>query len=34
MCENSKRTEFLGIDIARYRLITFVIAAAIAGLQF
>ena len=32
MRENSERTEFLGINIARYQLITFVIAAAIAGL--
>ena len=32
MRENSVRTEFLGIHIARYQLITFVIAAALAGL--
>ena len=32
MRENSVRTEFLGINIARYQLITFVIAAALAGL--
>jgi branched-chain amino acid transport system permease protein len=32
MRENSERTEFLGINIAKYQLITFVIAAAIAGL--
>jgi branched-chain amino acid transport system permease protein len=32
MRENSERTEFLGVNIARYQLITFVIAAAIAGL--
>lgn len=32
MRENAERTEFLGINIARYQLITFVIAAAIAGL--
>lgn len=32
MRENSERTEFLGIDIARYQLIAFVIAAAFAGL--
>lgn len=32
MRENSERTEFLGINIARYQLITFVIAAAYAGL--
>jgi branched-chain amino acid transport system permease protein len=32
MRENSERTEFLGINIARYQLIAFVIAAAIAGL--
>jgi branched-chain amino acid transport system permease protein len=32
MRENSERTEFLGIPIARYQLITFVIAAAFAGL--
>ncbi len=32
MRENSERTEFLGINIARYQLITFVIAAAVAGL--
>ena len=32
MRENSERTEFLGINIARYQLITFVIAAALAGL--
>lgn len=32
MRENSERTEFLGINIARYQLITFVIAAAFAGL--
>jgi branched-chain amino acid transport system permease protein len=32
MRENSVRTEFLGIHIARYQLIAFVIAAAIAGL--
>lgn len=32
MRENSVRTEFLGINIARYQLITFVIAAAFAGL--
>jgi len=32
MRENSERTEFLGINISRYQLITFVIAAALAGL--
>ncbi len=32
MRENSERTEFLGIHIAKYQLITFVIAAALAGL--
>jgi branched-chain amino acid transport system permease protein len=32
MRENSERTEFLGINIARYQLINFVIAAAFAGL--
>ncbi len=32
MRENSERTEFLGINIAKYQLIAFVIAAAIAGL--
>jgi branched-chain amino acid transport system permease protein len=32
MRENPERTEFLGINIARYQLITFVIAAAYAGL--
>jgi len=32
MRENTERTEFLGINIARYQLITFVIAAAVAGL--
>jgi branched-chain amino acid transport system permease protein len=32
MRENAERTEFLGINIARYQLITFVIAAAFAGL--
>jgi len=32
MRENSERTEFLGIHIARYQLIAFVIAAAYAGL--
>ncbi|MEW6377301.1 MAG: branched-chain amino acid ABC transporter permease [Thermodesulfobacteriota bacterium] len=32
MRENTERTEFLGINIARYQLITFVIAAAFAGL--
>lgn len=32
MRENAERTEFLGINIARYQLIAFVIAAAIAGL--
>jgi branched-chain amino acid transport system permease protein len=32
MRENAERTEFLGIHIARYQLIAFVIAAAIAGL--
>jgi branched-chain amino acid transport system permease protein len=32
MRENSERTEFLGINIARYQLITFIIAAALAGL--
>ena len=32
MRENSERTEFLGINIAKYQVITFVIAAAIAGL--
>jgi branched-chain amino acid transport system permease protein len=32
MRENSERTEFLGISIARYQLIAFVIAAAYAGL--
>ena len=32
MRENSERTEFLGINIARCQLITFVIAAAFAGL--
>src|SRR3972149_8535369 len=32
MRENPERTEFLGINIARYQLITFVIAAAFAGL--
>ncbi len=32
MRENSERTEFLGIDIAKYQLIAFVIAAAFAGL--
>jgi branched-chain amino acid transport system permease protein len=32
MRENSERTEFLGINIARYQLITFVIAAAYAGM--
>lgn len=31
MRENSERTEFLGINIARYQLITFVIAATFAG---
>lgn len=33
MRENPERTEFLGINIARYQLITFVIAAAFAGLS-
>jgi len=32
MRENAERTEFLGINIARYQLIAFVIAAALAGL--
>lgn len=32
MRENPERTEFLGINIARYQLVTFVIAAAFAGL--
>jgi branched-chain amino acid transport system permease protein len=32
MRENSERTEFLGISIARYQLIAFIIAAAYAGL--
>lgn len=32
MRENSERTEFLGIHIARYQLIAFVIAAAFTGL--
>lgn len=32
MRENSERTEFLGIPIARYQLIAFVISAAFAGL--
>ena len=32
MRENSERTEFLGIHIAKYQLITFVIAAAFSGL--
>jgi branched-chain amino acid transport system permease protein len=32
MRENAERTEFLGINIAKYQLITFVIAAAFAGL--
>lgn len=32
MRENSERTEFLGINISRYQLIAFVIAAAYAGL--
>jgi branched-chain amino acid transport system permease protein len=32
MRDNAVRTEFLGINIARYQLIAFVIAAAIAGL--
>jgi len=32
MRENSERTEFLGINLAKYQLITFVIAAALAGL--
>jgi branched-chain amino acid transport system permease protein len=32
MRENSERTEFLGINIAKYQLIAFVIAAAFAGL--
>jgi len=32
MRENSERTEFLGISIARYQLMAFVIAAAYAGL--
>jgi branched-chain amino acid transport system permease protein len=32
MRENSERTEFLGIGIAKYQLIAFVIAAAYAGL--
>jgi len=32
MRENPERTEFLGINIGRYQLITFVIAAAFAGL--
>jgi branched-chain amino acid transport system permease protein len=32
MRENSERTEFLGINIARYQLITFVVAAAFTGL--
>ncbi len=32
MRENSERTEFLGIPIARYQLIAFVVAAALAGL--
>ena len=32
MRENPERTEFLGINIARYQLITFVIAAGFAGL--
>ena len=32
MRENSERTEFLGISIARYQLVAFIIAAAYAGL--
>ncbi len=32
MRENTERTEFLGISIARYQLIAFVISAAFAGL--
>jgi branched-chain amino acid transport system permease protein len=32
MRENPERTEFLGIDIGRYQLIAFVVAAAFAGL--
>jgi branched-chain amino acid transport system permease protein len=32
MRENSERTEFLGIGIARYQLVAFIIAAAYAGL--
>jgi len=32
MRENSERTEFLGVNIGRYQLIAFVIAAAYAGL--
>jgi branched-chain amino acid transport system permease protein len=32
MRENAVRTEFLGVHIAKYQLITFVIAAALAGL--
>jgi len=32
MRDNSERTEFLGINIARYQLVAFVIAAAYAGL--
>ncbi|MGC1402086.1 MAG: branched-chain amino acid ABC transporter permease [Thermodesulfobacteriota bacterium] len=32
MRENSERTEFLGIPIARYQLIAFIISAAFAGL--
>lgn len=32
MRENSERTEFLGINIAKYQLIAFVIAAGLAGL--
>jgi branched-chain amino acid transport system permease protein len=32
MRENAERTEFLGINLARYQLITFIIAAALAGL--
>jgi branched-chain amino acid transport system permease protein len=32
MRENSERTEFLGIHIARYQLMAFVVAAAYAGL--
>ncbi len=32
MRENSERTEFLGIHIAKYQLINFVLAAALAGL--